>query len=132
MTLTDQGSNSVTSNDLLSQTLFSFVTHVSIVLLLFCLGFQLVSLYTSAVTVHFFSLSQRFPLIYGVNYFTFVDVFLLYLFIILEQVSLHTLATTIRFRGNTFLQVLTSFLLSCIDALSSIITGHRGLLFFEE
>ena len=81
-------------------------------------------------------LSQRSPLICGVSFFfTFVAVFQLHLFSsFLKQVSLHTLATTIRVqtRGSTFLQVLTNFLLSCIGALSSIIIGHRGLLFFEE
>ena len=63
------------------------------------------------------SSTQRSPLICEVNFFTFVAVFLLHLLSFLGQVSPHTLATTIRFRGSTFLQVLTSFLLSCIGAL---------------
>ena len=34
--------------------------------------------------------------------------------------------------GKHILQVLLSFLLSCIETLSFIITGHRGLFFFKE
>ena len=36
------------------------------------------------------------------------------------------------FEGPHFCRFLTSFILSCVGALSSIITGHRGLLVFEE
>ena len=36
------------------------------------------------------------------------------------------------FKGANFCRFLTSFLLSYVGALSSIITGHKGLLFFEE
>ena len=66
-----------------------------------------------------FSLSQQYPLICGF-FFYFILVcgrfstssFLSFL----EWVSLHTLATTIRFWGSTFLLLLTSILLLCIGA----------------
>ena len=78
------------------------------------------------------SLSQRSPLLSGVI-FQFEAVFLLNFYnIFLEQVFPLTSAATVCLQGSKFLWVLTSFLLSYVGALSSIIISHRGLLFFKE
>ena len=79
------------------------------------------------------SLSQRSPFNLWGQYFTFVAVFPLRFFLSFFGVGLPAyLSNHNPFSREHIFVVLTSFLLSCIGALSSIITGHRGLLFFEE
>ena len=83
---------------------------------------------------HILSLSLRSPLICRVDYVCgpFSAPFLSLFFFFLSRSSrlLQQLQSVLK--GAHFCSFLTNFLPSCVGALSSIITGHRGLLFFEE
>ena len=89
---------------------------------------------THNITKHKTLSLSAFPFYFEGLFFTSVAVFLLhFFFIILWSRSPRILEQPQSdYEGQHFLGFLTNFLLSCVGALSSIIIGHRDLLFFKE